>query len=207
VYKELFALRSVIVGVLVCCIFYLIGPFVALWLGEEYLLSDMVVFMICAQIYLALMSETTDQFLYGYGMFYDVWAPVAESILFIVFSIVFGSQFGLPGILAGPVGSYLTIIYCWKPYFLYSRGLKKSVARYYIMLLTFVIPTIITYFVSAKVCSYAMALLSIDNGWLAWCVKAFIYTLLVFIILFIICYPLSDGLRNFTKRMLKRKKQ
>ena len=89
VYKELFAVRAFISGVFACCVYYLIPSFIELWLGEEYLLSNLVSLLIVVQLYLFLLRGVTDQFLFGYGLFYDVWAPIAESIVFVLFSVVF----------------------------------------------------------------------------------------------------------------------
>ena len=85
VYKELFAVRAFISGVFACCVYYLIPSFIELWLGEEYLLSNLVSLLIVVQLYLFLLRGVTDQFLFGYGLFYDVWAPIAESIVFVLF--------------------------------------------------------------------------------------------------------------------------
>ena len=65
VYRELFAIRAFVSGILACCVYHLISPFIILWLGEEYLLSKIVVILVSVQMYLFLLRGTTDQFLFG----------------------------------------------------------------------------------------------------------------------------------------------
>ena len=41
------------------------------------------------------------QFLFGYGMFSDIWAPLAEIVINLSVAIACGAKWGLPGILLG----------------------------------------------------------------------------------------------------------
>ena len=71
------------------------------------------------------------QFLYGYGLFRDVWAPVAEIVLNLGTAIICGKLYGLPGVLMGGIVSQILIVGIWKPYFLYHCGFKESVFYYW----------------------------------------------------------------------------
>lgn len=64
----------------------------------------------------------TDQFLYGYGLFRDVWAPIAEAVIYLVVALIAGSCLGLKGVLLGGIISMLIIVCGWKPVFCSNRG-------------------------------------------------------------------------------------
>ena len=88
---------------------------------------------------LNILRGTTDQFINGHGLFYDVWAPAVEAIIFILVAIIGGSLWKLEGILLGSIVSLLLIVYGWKPYFLFSKGLGISVWAYWQEVLKFII--------------------------------------------------------------------
>ena len=76
-----------VAAIFTACIYVLISPFVRLWLGDSLVLPDLVVALVCLQFFLAVLRGTTDQFINGYGLFYDIWAPATETILFIVSAV------------------------------------------------------------------------------------------------------------------------
>lgn len=131
IYWELTVLRYFIANILVFSIYFLISPFIALWLGEKYILSPVILLLLLCNIFLGRTRGANDQFLFGYGLFHDVWAPCTETIINVVITIIGGSIWGLPGVLAGGISSMLIIVHIWKPYFLFSQGFKMPVSRYW----------------------------------------------------------------------------
>lgn len=130
VYRELFTIRFFVSGLLATCMYFLISDFIRLWLGSEFVLSQTVALLIAVQLFLNLLRKVTDEFIDAYGLFQDVWSPVVECSLFITLAIVLGLKWGLTGILCAPVISTGLVIYIWKPYFLFTRGLHISCIKY-----------------------------------------------------------------------------
>ena len=64
-------------------------------------------------------------------MIFDVWAAWTELALNLTVTLCLAPFLGIVGILLGKVVSVFFIAVFWKPYFLFSRGLKKSVAVYW----------------------------------------------------------------------------
>ena len=54
-----------------------------------------------AIMYINLIRTVVDSFINAYGLFQDIWAPIAEAILNIGLSVLFGYWWGIPGILCG----------------------------------------------------------------------------------------------------------
>ncbi len=109
-------------------IFCFASKLIPLWMGNnpDYILSVDVVFWIACFAYINTSRGTLDAFLYGKGMFNDMWASVVDCILNISFSFIGGYFWGLPGIVAGGVLSYIFIPIIWKSVFLFRDGFELS---------------------------------------------------------------------------------
>lgn len=203
VYRELLSFRVFIAGFCAVSIFVLIGGFISVWLGEEYELPHLVAFLICVQFFMAIVREVTDQFIFGYGLFYDVWAPLVESAIFIIASIVFGALYGLPGVLAGPLLSTFIIIYLWKPYFLFSKGFHYPVYRFWLLMghnmIALLIATVAT-FLLYRLCIEAVSL----HGWALWIVQSVIFSTIMGVCSLISFYSLNSDFRSFASRFVKK---
>lgn len=132
IYWELFAIRFFIAGVVVFGLYHLIDPFITLWLGREYLLENSTLILILISLFFNLSRGATDVFKYGYALFSDVWAPIAEAAIFITTALIGGSIWGVDGVLMGSATSLLLIIQIWHPLFLFRAGFKISIRSYFI---------------------------------------------------------------------------
>lgn len=146
VFWEITSVRYYIAGFTVFLIYYLINPFITLWLGKEYILSNSVIIIILVNTYLRISNGYNASFLFGYGLFNDTWAPLTEATINIVIAIIAGSIWGLPGILMGNIISYLLIVCIWKPYFLYWKGFKKSSTDYWLNILRYIVILAISWY-------------------------------------------------------------
>ena len=90
IFWELMAVRFFLVGIFIFGLYHLLPPFIQLWLGKEYILPNSVLCLLIVNFFMGLCRGFVDPFLYGYGLFYDTWAPITESIIYIVVSLVGG---------------------------------------------------------------------------------------------------------------------
>ena len=72
-----------------------------------------------------------DSFNYAHGLYADVWSAWAELIINVSITIIGGLKWGIIGILLGKIVSLLVIVVVWKPYYLFTSGLKESVSIYW----------------------------------------------------------------------------
>ena len=144
VYWEMMSLRFLIVGIATLSLYHLLPPFIGLWLGQEYVLSDSVLILALIIFALGIIRGTTDQFINGYGLFYDTWAAATESVIFIVVALIGGFLWQLEGRLLGSIVSLWIIVYGWKPYFLFKKGLKLPIRVYGLNLLKLITITGLT---------------------------------------------------------------
>lgn len=138
-YGEMFSLCFFAACFVAFSIYVLSSKFISLWLGKAYILPKLVLLLIVVDIFLSLLRRATDQFLYAYGLFYDVWAPGVEALIYLLLAIGLGKFYGLPGILVGGIASKIIIVHIWKPYFLYSRGFQVPSIKYVLLLLRHIV--------------------------------------------------------------------
>lgn len=131
VFWELMAVRYLIAGFICFTLFNVINPFVALWFGREYLLSDLIVAIMMVNLFIMISRGTVDNYNFAFGHFGDVWAAWAELIINVAVTVVGGLLWGIPGILLGKTLSMLPIIVFWKPLYLFRDGLHKPYALYW----------------------------------------------------------------------------
>lgn len=130
VFWEIMSIRFFITGTVICCFYILTEPFICLWLGSEYVLPREILLLLLINFYIG-MSRGADSFLYGFGLFNDTWAPIAESIIYVIVAIVCGNVWGLKGVVLATTISTAIIVGVWKPYFLFSKGFKLNVFFYW----------------------------------------------------------------------------
>lgn len=176
-------------------------PFISVWLSPNYLLGKNVLYIISLSSWLVLNRTTVDSFRMGYGIFQDVWAPIAEGIINLFFSILLGYYFGIAGVLMGGVINNLIMVYCWRPYYLFKVGFHLPAMRCYF------VPQIHRYLLAFGLFVVFVKLndmLKPDhiNGF----VNVFLYGLvessIVMPITYITFYFTTIGTRRFQKRMI-----
>lgn len=131
VFWELFTSRFWVSSIACFGLYLFMSPFITIWIGEKYVLGDMTLILMLLTMFLRLTRSVTDSFNHAYQLFGDVWAPVVEGVINLGCSFWLGSIWGLNGVLAGVALSLLATGLFWKPYYLFSRGLKTPTRLYY----------------------------------------------------------------------------
>ena len=203
VFNELLAIRYFITILLSLCIYFCINRFIVVWLGENYILSNKIIILIIAAFYLKQTGEIVDQFLRAHGLFYDIWAPLTEAGINISVSIIGGTLWGLQGVLWGPITSMIIIVHIWKPYFLYTKGLKSSVIEYCIIISKYTIVFFITYFIFKIIDANVLILYFSDKDFSSFILYSFTTLGVITLITMSLMYACSIGFRNFTERIYK----
>ncbi|MCI8518781.1 MAG: hypothetical protein HFJ51_01270, partial [Clostridia bacterium] len=66
-------------------LFYkLANPFISVWLDETYTLALPIVFAISINTMFRIIKNPIDKFKEAYGIFWDVYAPIVESLVNLV---------------------------------------------------------------------------------------------------------------------------
>jgi len=118
VFWELTAIRFLITGMVIFGLLLFLQPFVTCWFGPQYRLSDLIVYLLIFNIFIFLSRGVVENYISAHGLFSDVWAAWTELALNITVTLCLAPFYGF-------------IAMFWKPYFLFSRGLKKTVFVYW----------------------------------------------------------------------------
>ena len=201
VFEELFSVQFLMACIMSFGMMALAQPFIALWVGKEFLLSTSTLSIITAILFIGVSRQTVDTYLSAHGFFSDIWAPVIEATLNIGLSILLGYFYGLNGILSGVLISLIVIVWGWKPLFLFHIKLKHGLLRYIIIyikhLLIASVATGITYLF--------LQILSIDPyaGFGQFFLYGIASLVTLSLLLAVLLYMTHCGFRNFCKRFIK----
>lgn len=199
VFWELYDSRMCISVIALLCLYHLTNPFITIWLGKEYCLSNTFLLLYIILNSISMTRTTVDNYLNAYGLYKDIWAPLAEAGLNIGFSILLGYFWGLNGIIIGILISQISIISIWKPFFLFRDGFCIQAKNYFI-------PTLNRYLVATLLfvlSHYAFSPLHLE---LITNIKDFIIATLIvgFSCLLaggMLFYLLFPGVKDFTARI------
>lgn len=113
-------------------LFFLLNPFVTLWVGKDYLLSIQMVLLLAILYYIQGMRRAVLTFREALGLYwYDRYKPIFESTINVLLSLVLAPRYGISGVIFATVVSLLTTCFWVEPYFLYKKGFVASLRPYY----------------------------------------------------------------------------
>lgn len=198
VFWELFTSRLWIASVACIGLLLLVEPFIILWIGKEYLLSNSTLLLMIIGVFIKMSRGVVDSFKDAYQLFGDIWAPAIEAVINLGCSIYLGYLWGLNGILLGSNISLILIVGIWKPYYLCRKGLKESCFKYFINYSQHILVIISC----AYIAFYISSIYSTNSM-----IKLIILNLLCFILYslssYIILYIFTDGMKCFSNRIKK----
>lgn len=192
-----------VTSVITICVYFLIGDFITLWLGEKYLLDDATTIIICIQLFTTLSRASNGSFINAAGLFIkDKIRPLIEAFINLVLSIILAKLIGIAGVFLGTIISTVLTV-CWRdPYILYKYSFKKNVFEYWIMYCKYVVVTIMCFFVLRILLSQ----ISVIVGWPLFIVKAIFIFVFSNIIMWIV-FGNSDEFSYFLELIFKLKKK
>lgn len=119
VYQYLF---QVLLLILLTGVYFISADVIQVWIGEEYLLPNITVLLLCVVIYTHMMMYPVVSFRVTAGLLKEVrWLTVASTVLMCIMAYVFGSRWGLNGILMATFIARLLTNYWWEPYLIYKK--------------------------------------------------------------------------------------
>lgn len=204
IFWKVITIRLYIASVICTGLFYLSDSFIALWVGQDYLLPRQSLFILVC-IYFIQMSRSCDIFLSAYGLYKDIWAPMVEAVLNIGLSILFGYFWGISGIFMGVLISLVLVVNSWKAYFLFKEGFELGVSEFVLLytrkIFLILISSTLTYLVIS--CNLLLRV----ESFLDWVCNAFIVvTIYSFFSVSIFCFfdPVFKSLISNALNTLKK---
>ena len=198
VFWELTAIRFVIVGIIIYAFLILMQPFIVIWLGADYLLDDIIVYLIAFNIFIMLSRGVVEMYISACGLFSDVWAAWTELAINICVTLALAPFFGIAGILLGKIVSVFFIALFWKPYFLFTKGLDEQVSSYWkgmvkyyvIFAIGVLMALLLRYYVMRDICDATV--MSLTVGIAVYVALLVMYSLMLF--------AFTKGMKYFVAR-------
>lgn len=131
VFWQLSTFRFFATGIMIYCLSFLINPFIEWWLGSDYILSNLILFLLLINSFIMQTRSINDMFNHSYGLYGDTWAAWAELIINISVTIITAFKWGIVGILLGKIISLFIIVILWKPYYLFNKGFNLPITTYW----------------------------------------------------------------------------
>lgn len=198
-WRELYGIYFFIATIFIVCTYNLIFPFIKLWLGEEFLLSKVTVICILINLYIELIRGITDSFKESCGFFDDIYSPILEGVINLVFSLILVQKFELNGVIIGTITSNIIIIALLKPILVFKRCFGKTGIDYLksSAKLLFLSGTSI-FLIQIVVNRYLIIRLSNICNWISFIQNAFILGIVSFFIV-IAVFILDNKFRKIIK--------
>ena len=135
-------------------LFVLVNPAIELFWGSKYVFETNLVFLICVNLFMRQIRDTSLIYIDTYGLFWNVKIKcVIEVITNIFFSIVFlfVLNMGIYGVLLGTFVSNIVTNFWIEPYILFEERFKAPVREYFIKFLSYIVVTfsvgLLTYYI------------------------------------------------------------
>ena len=198
IFWELTAARFLILGVIIFSLLLFFQPFIGCWLGTEYQLSDVIVYLVIFNLFMRYQTAAVYIYLGSAGLFSDVWAAWSELIVNISVTLLLAPTYGIAGILLGKIISFGFISSFWKPYYLFSQAFHRSVwdywrgmAPYYII---FVLFTLLTIWFKQNVIDLH------SDSFLSLAIYGIAISIPLFVLFFILLFLFTPGMKFFVAR-------
>ena len=141
----------------------MIEPFIKIWIGNEYLLSQFVLIVLVVNMYIQGMRNTNSTFKEAAGIFYeDRYVPIIESVINVVVSLICVRIFGLAGVFIGTIASTMLLFLYSYPKFVYKKVLDGTYKEYFILHLKYLGVSLFI----ALITKYISNLIVFDNAFI-----------------------------------------
>lgn len=152
-FNKIFYISFVVINFCSVSMFILYNTFIEMWIGEKYLLSNSISFIIAFDSYLYILLQAIASFRTANGLFIKgQYRPLIMAIMNVILSIILIQQYGIFGtVLATVICRLLTQWY--DPYLLFKYIFKQSFFKFYVKylmyMLLFAVSSIATYYISS----------------------------------------------------------
>lgn len=189
IYKSLLLANSWIFCFCSITVYCLIEPFIKLWIGEEFLLSNFVLTTLVINLYVQGMRNTPSTFKEAAGIFYeDRFIPLIESVINIVASLILVRVFGLAGVFIGTIISTIFLFIYSYPKYVYKLILGGEYKEYFKLHIFHFGISLIICFVTGGISSF----IKIQNVWLQLILNGMLCVIIPNVLYFLVAMKLPE---------------
>lgn len=131
-WKSYFIVACSVASVAINAFFLTVNDFIILWMGSDYLLPYLTVYILAVNFATLIIRIPLEIFKEAYGNFDDINLPIIEGIINLILSVFLGYYWGLNGVLVGTLISNFIIVLYFKPKFVFEKLFCKNFKEGYI---------------------------------------------------------------------------
>lgn len=133
VFKTVFFVNFLVASVPSVILFNTVTPFIEWWLGKDYLLGNVTVYVILLNFYLEIMRASAITFKVKAGIFQqDRWTPFLQGVINVVLSLWFVRMWGMTGVFIATTLSILSIGFWQFPRLCYRHVFCQPLKKYFL---------------------------------------------------------------------------
>lgn len=158
-FDKLFYLNQSLASVCSVCLALLLTPFIRVWLGSDTVLSNAIIIALVVSFYFSRNRSVILAVKNTAGLFEDdKFAPIIESVINLISSIILAKFFGLIGVVLGTILSTLLVPFWVQPVIVYKKVFNKNVmtyfSQYFMYMLKMCLIYAIVYFLMEKIIKF-----------------------------------------------------
>lgn len=180
--------------------FILINDFIKLWLRGNIILPNKTIALICINIFISIFRQNIDIFKEGSGFFDDIYSPILESIINLIFSIGLGLKYGLNGIIIGTIISNMFVIIGYRVVLTFKNCFDCSFKEYIKVYGEYGILIVILLHILNKITIFFVKNI---NNWIEWIIQAIIISTVTTVVISMILL-LNKDFRDIIRYVLKK---
>jgi O-antigen/teichoic acid export membrane protein len=188
VYKVYRLLAFWLYSVFSILMYILVEPFISLWIGSKFLLSNGILLILVIIFFERGMRNPITTVKSTSGIFHDDrYAPLGQAVINLVVSIVLVKQIGIVGVFLGTLISAVLVPFWTTPFLVYKKVFGLPLKRYYYTYFLYLVIGLGTYYVTSLLTHF----ITVDN-FTTFIIKASISMLIPNLIYLVIFYRTSE---------------
>ena len=207
VFKKIDFINYFMYSISATCLLCLIEPFIAIWLGDQFLLSKDILILAIVLYFIIGISTSIDTARSAAGLFRaDRYITLIEAVVNLGISIILAKKIGLSGVIAGTIISRLTCSFWVRAKYVYKNIFEVKFKYFFIDRLKKVAITVL-------VCSVTFGVqlfVTMPDRVLELLIKTLVCGIVSVALMIILCYKMPEFqslmvLMNEYKRTLAEK--
>ncbi len=166
-WEKLHLLYMITGSIIVTVTFYVLNPFIGLWMGIDYILPSLTVSLLLVNLFIQITRAITDVFKTNSGFYNDIYNPIFESIINLLVSLILVQKIGLNGVIIGTITSNIAVTFVLKPIMTFVRCFDKKIKDYIFIYTKYLLIVGVTIFISNYMINYFEIIGNIDS-WINW---------------------------------------
>lgn len=132
VYYELNSLLFYIGSLLFIPLFYMLSPFISIFYGNEYALSNIITLLFVMILYINILKISLDSYIKASGEFKSIRnCAIYQSIVNLLLSLILVTKYGIGGVLIATIFAFITGDFINYPRIIAKKIINDKTINYY----------------------------------------------------------------------------